>query len=200
MANTILSPANGDLILPISPTNGGTGVTNPTTHGVLIAEGSSPMHTVVLGAGQILIGATASDPVGATLTQGTNISISSASGSITINATGAASFTWTEVTGTSQSMAVNNGYIANNAGLVTLTLPSTATQGSIISVQGKGTGGWAIAQNVGQTIHFGNVATTTGVGGSLSSTNQWDSLTILCVTANTTWALLGAPQGNITYV
>lgn len=107
--------------------------------------------------------------------------------------------TWNEVTGTSQSAAVNNGYILNNSSLVTLTLPSTAAQGSIIEVAGKGSGGWKIAQNASQTIHFGNTNTTTGTGGSLASTNQYDSLTILCITANTDFIVLSS-VGNITIV
>lgn len=51
-----------------------------------------------------------------------------------------AGFTWNEITGTSSGMAVNNGYIANNAGLVTLTLPASAALGSVIEVAGKGSG------------------------------------------------------------
>ena len=52
-------------------------------------------------------------------------------------------------------MSVNNGYIANNAGLVTLTLPDTAALGDEVLVQGKGAGGWLIAQNASETIYFG---------------------------------------------
>ena len=96
-------------------------------------------------------------------------------------------------------MAVDNRYAANNAGLVTLTLPVTAAAGDFVEVFGKGAGGWLIAQNSGQTIHLGNSATTAGVGGSLASTNQWDNIYIVCVTANTTWSAR-APQGNITVV
>ena len=108
-------------------------------------------------------------------------------------------FPWTDVTTTSQSMAINNGYTANNAGLVTLTLPSTAAYGSIVRVSGKGAGGWTIAQNSGQTIHFGSVNTTTGTGGSLSSTLQYDTVESLCSTANTDWTVQFS-IGNITYV
>ena len=109
------------------------------------------------------------------------------------------SFMWNEVTGTSSAMAVSNGYIANNAGLVTLTLPATAALGSVIEVSGKGAGGWLIAQNSGQTIHFGNSTTTTGVGGSIASTLQYDTVKILCITANTTWVVL-SNVGNLTVV
>jgi hypothetical protein len=96
-------------------------------------------------------------------------------------------------------MAVNNGYIANNAGLVTLTLPDTAALGSIIEVVGKGAGGWKIAQNAGETIHFGNINTTTGTGGSLASTATYDAIRCVCTIANTDWTVLSV-QGVITVV
>lgn len=110
-----------------------------------------------------------------------------------------ASVAWSEVTGTTQSMAVNNGYILNNAGVVTATLPTTAALGTIIEVAGKGAGGWTIAQNASQLIHYGSQVTTTGAGGSLSSSNQYDSVKLLCTVANTTWTVLSS-QGNLTYV
>lgn len=108
--------------------------------------------------------------------------------------------TWNEEVTTSATMSANNAYIANNAGLVTLTLPDTAALGDIVMVQGKGAGGWAIAQNAGDTIHFGDVSTTTGVGGSLASNDQYDSIQLVCITANTDFAVLTGPQGTITYV
>lgn len=135
-----------------------------------------------------------------TLTAGSNIAITAGSNTITIASTGGgSSFTWNTVSGTSQAMAVNNGYIANNAGLVTLTLPATAAVGDMIRVTGKGAGGWTIAQNSGQTIYFGTSTTTTGVGGSLASSQQRDGVEIVCVTANNDFNVLSA-QGNLTVV
>ncbi len=103
----------------------------------------------------------------------------------------------TVVTGTSQAAAVNNSYIANNASLVTVTLPATAAVGSVVNVGGLGAGGWLLAQNAGQTIHFGNATTTTGTGGSIASQNQYDNITVQCVVANTTF-VVQASQGNLT--
>jgi hypothetical protein len=95
-------------------------------------------------------------------------------------------------------MAVNNGYVADNGSLTTLTLPSVAAFGSIIRVAGKA-GGWAIAQNAGQIVHFGSASTTSGAGGSLSSTLTYDAVELLCITANTTFAVLSS-VGNLTVV
>jgi hypothetical protein len=108
-------------------------------------------------------------------------------------------FSWSEVTGTSSAMAINNGYIANNVGLVTLTLPATAALGSIFEVTGKGTGGWLVAQNSGQTLFFGTSTTTPGATGSLASTQQRDSIRFVCVTANNDFNVLSS-IGSITVV
>lgn len=134
----------------------------------------------------------------AAITAGTGISVTPGANTITIAATGG-SFTWSEVTGTSQAMAINNGYILNNVGLVTATLPSTAALGSVVRIAGKGAGGWRLAQNSGQTIFFGSSTTTPGTGGSLSSTNRRDCVELVCVTADTDWDVLSV-QGNLTVV
>lgn len=184
--------------LPISSTNGGTGVSNPTARTLPVAEGASNFTFLgPLTNGQLLIGSTSADPVAAALTQGSGISITNGAGTITISSTGAISFT--TVTGTSQSMSVNSGYVANNAALVTLTLPSTAAVGDVVKVFGLGAGGWSVAQNASQLIRFGNQVTTTGTGGSLSSGNQYDTLVLVCIVTNTTWSVESV-QGNLTVV
>jgi collagen type VII alpha len=119
--------------------------------------------------------------------------------------TGSGGLSWTEVTGTSQSMVANNGYIANNAGLVTLTLPTTIAIGDLIPVSGFGAGGWTIAQNSGQQIFWdaggvdGTNETTAGVTGSLSSTDRYNCIEVQCVVANTTFIVRWA-KGNITII
>ncbi len=145
--------------------------------------------TFITTNGQLIVGKTGSDPVITTLTAGTGISITNGSGSITVAATNGG-FSWNEITTTSNNMASGNGYIANNAGLVTLTLPAVAAIGSTVQVTGKGAGGWRIAQNAGQTIYFNAATTTTGVGGSLSSTSVRDGVELVCVTANNDWNVL----------
>lgn len=135
-----------------------------------------------------------------TLAAGSGISITTNAGTdtITITNTGA-SVAYSEVTGTTQAMAVNTRYAANNASVVAFTLPSTAAIGDVVYVLGKGAGGWSIAQNSGQTIHFSDLNTTTGVGGSLASTNRYDCIEIICITANTDW-IVPSVVGNITIV
>lgn len=107
--------------------------------------------------------------------------------------------TWTEVTGTTQAAAVNNGYVLNNAALVTITIPDTAAVGDVIEIVGKGAGGWRIAQNASESINYGIDSTTTGTGGQVNSTNRYDSARLVCITANTTWNIISS-IGNLDLV
>lgn len=130
---------------------------------------------------------------------GTSTLYLSQDGTYTTPSGGGSSFTWNTVTATTQTAAINNGYITNNAGLVTVTLPSTAAVGSIVEIAGQGAGGWKVAQTTSVLINFGSAVTTTGTGGSLASTNQFDAVRLLCITANTGWVVLSS-IGNITIV
>ena len=183
---------------PLSATQGGLGVASPTAHGVLIGEGASAVTPIVLSAGQILIGTTASDPSAATITGSGGITVSATSGAIAISGSGTG-LTWVDQASGTVTMAVNTAYVVDDgASLVTLTFPATAALGSVFGIIGKGAGGWTIAQATGQSIHFGNVTTTTTTG-SLSSTLQYDSVWLVCITANTVFSVYDA-VGNITYV
>ena len=108
-------------------------------------------------------------------------------------------FTWNNITGTSQSMTINNGYLANNASLVTLTLPTTASIGDVLKVTGVGAGGWRIAQNANQSIRYGDQLTTTGITGRIDSLAQGDSIELVCVTTNNSWQVISA-IGNVDLV
>jgi hypothetical protein len=191
----LASPTNGNNISwTIGAGSLRSDVTGTTNHAIQLGNSGGSLTSLgVATNGQIPIGSTGADPVLATLTQGTGISISNGAGSITISATG--SFTWTEVTGTSQSASVNNGYIANNASLVTITLPSTFAVGDIVRIGGKGTGLWRLAANTGDTIHFGNQDTS--ASGSLTATNRYDSIEVVGITANSDWLVLSS-VGNLT--
>lgn len=182
--NTIMYATSANVLGSISAANSAVLLTNAS--GV-------PAFSGTLTNGQIIIGSTGGTPAAATLTAGAGISISNAANSITIAGTGSG-IGWTEVTGTTQAITADSGYIANNAGLVTLTLPVTAALGTAISIIGKGAGGWKIAQNASQIVQVGSQGSTAGVGGSVSSSNRYDSINLICTTANIVWTTLGAPQ------
>jgi len=183
-------------LLYASGTNAVTGLATANS-AALVTSGAGVPAWQTLTAGQILVGTTASAPAATTISSGTGITVTSGSGSISIALTGGASgtLTWNDVAGTTQAAAVNNGYIISNAGQTTVSLPATAAEGSVFAVQGKGAAGWILQANTGQVIHLGSSATSSA--GSLTSTNLWDSVTIVCVTANTTFAVTSV-IGNLT--
>lgn len=158
---------------------GGTGITTATAYSVICAG------TTATGAFQSL----------ASLGLAGEVLTSNGAGALpTWQAGGGGGITWNEVTGTSQSAAVNNGYIANNASLVTVTLPSTAALGSTVRVLGKGAGLWKLLANTGQTIHFGNTDST--VAGYVQATQRYDAIEVVCTVANTEWTVANGPMGG----
>lgn len=122
----------------------------------------------------------------------------SASGStVTIDVSGG--FDWATVAGASQTLVASNGYITGNAGLTTFTLPAVASIGDTFQIAGASAGGWIVAQNAGQVIHYNAVDTTVGAGGSIASTNRYNIIEILCVVANTGFTVLSS-SGALTVV
>lgn len=168
-------------------------------HNLIVGTGSAYTALGSATDGQLPIGSTGADPVLATLTSGTGVTIQNGAGSITISVSGTG-LTWNDVTTGTQQLAVSNGYVTNNAGGVTYTLPASASLGDTIQIVGK-LGAWTVAQNANQQIAIGNTATTAGVGGSLASTNVGDCIELTCITpgASTVYRVT-ASMGNITIV
>ncbi|MES2218977.1 MAG: hypothetical protein V4501_11265 [Pseudomonadota bacterium] len=172
---------------------GGVATANSAT---LITDSSGvPVMSSAMTNGQLIIGSTGNAPTAATLTAGAAISITNGAGSITVAST-ASALTWNNIAGTTQAAAVNNGYVVGNASQTTITLPATAALGSVIAVQGKGAAGWILTANTGQTIHLG--ASVTSSAGSLTSVNLWDSVEVVCVTADTVWSVTRVLSAGLT--
>ncbi len=162
--------------------NGGTGVNNGAS--TLTYGGNTSFVGAFTFAGTLTNNTAVTFPTSGTLATTADIPISP----VAVN-----------VTGTTQAMTAGRSYVANNASLVTLTLPTTAAFGTWIAVAGKGAGGWIIAQNAGQTIRLASRATSTGVAGTLNSTTQYDATFLFCTTADTDWILIG-PAGNLNFL
>ncbi len=162
----------------------------------LVTQTSTSATWAILGGGTSDVNTLTGDSGGAisptggtiTLAGGTGISTSGSGSTITYNVVGGGLKT-TVVSGTTQAAAINNRYVPNNAGTCTVTLPATAAVGSAVVVDGLGAGGWVVAQNASQVINSPGGSTTIGAGGSLASTNRYDSVTLICVVANTTWTI-----------
>ena len=108
--------------------------------------------------------------------------------------TGAA-FTWETVSGTSQTVADQTGYIPLNGSLTTFTLPLTAPVGFNFAIEGLGNGGWTVQANGGQYIRF--LSTVTNSGGTASSAFQYDGCHIVCITANTEFKIITAGSSGL---
>jgi hypothetical protein len=158
-----------------------------------------PVYTATMTNGQVVIGSTGATPTAATLTAGTGVTITNGAGSITIASSGTPQ-SIVDQNSSSVTMAVNTIYIIDNgASLVTLTLNATVALGQTFEIVGFSAGGWTIAQNAGQTIHFNSTSTTTGATGTLSSTVQYNSVKLTCSKANTDFTVTTS-QGNLTVV
>ena len=115
---------------------GGTGANTFTDHGILIGNATNPVSaTAELANGQLLIGSTGNAPVPATLTQGTDISITNASGSITINhgtvsnvpGTGSTTLNFGDTFNAIDSVTVSSQGHLTSQNTQTYTLPSAPT-------------------------------------------------------------------------
>lgn len=109
-------------------------------------------------------------------------------------------FIWNASVSTPVNMLTNNGYLQTVGSLTTFVLPTTSNFGDKIAVMGSSPGGWIITQGAGQQINIGSVSSTIGMGGSVSSTDQHDSIELICIQANLVWQVNSAPQGNLTIV
>lgn len=98
-------------------------------------------------------------------------------------------------------MVTNNGYIVNySIGAVTLTLPAVSSVGDELIILGLSASGYSIAQLTGQQVIIAPSTTTLGVGGSLTTTNRYDAITLRCMVANSIWGVSSNPQGTFTIV
>jgi len=155
---------------------------NGAAGGVLAFDNTAYPAVITPGSsGLVLTSVSGNSPVWAAAQQGVN--------------------SWVVVTGTTQAMAVNTGYIANNAGQVVATLPATSAVGDMLAITGiNNATGWRVAQNAGNQIFFGSATpTTAGVGGSITSIATRDTITLVCTSANANWQVISS-IGSMTIV
>jgi hypothetical protein len=193
-------------ILPVPLADGGTnaaltasdgGVFYSTASSGAILAGTATANRVLLsGANSTPSWSTATYPI----TAGTNGNVLTSDGTNWVSSP-PTSGSWVNQTTATVTMATNSGYTANaGASLITFTLPTSSAIGDFIEIVGVGSGLWTIAQAAGQQIQVAPNATTLGVGGSLSSINQYDSVRLRCVVANTTWAVVSQQSTGLTRV
>lgn len=126
------------------------------------------------------------------------ISVSGNPGTNTLTITETGLTGWNKISA-SQTLVVNMGYFCTGGGTLALLLPATSIVGDEIQVSLVGSTAWQITQGAGQQIIMGSSQTTAGVGGTLTSTQQGDSIRMVCLTTNLTWVVLSS-MGNPTVV
>lgn len=107
---------------------------------------------------------------------------------------GGSGVAWSTIVGTTQDAVVNSGYVIGNAAQTTITLPATAAVGAIVAVQGLGAAGWVLEPNSGQTIQVGQTA----AGISVTSAANFDAIEVVCIVADTTWAMRSGVSSGFT--
>jgi hypothetical protein len=163
-----------------------------TINGAVVAAGTNPVRSDGTGANTLAIEVQTSQAIASA--DATKIGLSNFNSSqFSVAATGFVSiinagFTWTDVTGATQTIAVQNGYLTDRGGGVTYTLPATAAIGDTFIVVGKA-GLATITPNANQQILIGSASGTVGATGTAVSTNAGDSITFVCTTsgASTVW-------------
>lgn len=124
--------------------------------------------------------------------------VTSAVGNVITVTVSGSGMTWNRITA-SQTLVINNGYFCVGGGDLVLLLPAVSTLGDTIEVYLDGSTSFQITQNAGQSIKLGNQVTTSGVGGSITTTQQGDSLRLVCDTINLRWTITSM-MGNTTFV
>jgi hypothetical protein len=167
-----------------------------------LAEGSPGAYRD--SSGRVIINASAQIEITAADTVGVRIEVSGGALAVAVNggsATQSGYFTGAFLTSSSftgilwsaiaanQALLPNRGYICTGGALL-LSLPAVSSFAQIIEISLSGGTSFSITQGAGQQIGIGNLTTTAGVGGSLTSTSTGDSLRMICTVASTTWRVL----------
>ena len=169
-------------------------IINPFT-GRLDAEntggGPGGFISTITGNDSVAVGAAVGGNIN--IVGGTGVTVTGNAGTNTLTITSGKA--WTAISA-SQTLAVNNGYACiSPGGALSLALPAVSDVGSIIEITLDGSTRFVVTQGAGQQIRIGNLSTTAGVAGSLTSTQQGDSIRMVCSVANLKWNVLSS-MGN----
>lgn len=182
-------------------TDGGTGASSLTDHGVLLGSGTAAVTATAVGAtGEIFVGVTGADATWLAAGDANKVLTAHGAGSAVTWETPGAGTTWlTKSNATGDATAtVNYAYTINHAtpaNLLTITLPATAAVGDRVEIVGNTAGMWKLVAAAGDTIKL--LSSTTSAGGYLLATTQYDCVEVVCTVADTTWVVCSS-MGNLT--
>lgn len=89
-----------------------------------------------------------------------------------------------------------DSYFCSGTSTINITLPGSASLGDSFSVYATSSSGWAIVQSVGQQSRCGQIFSTAGSTGGLSSSSACDTVTLTYCSANGIWEATSY-QGNV---
>ncbi len=158
------------------------GVATATSYNKLLITAPATSATLVLADGKTL---TVSNTLTFTGTDAASVNFG-AGGTVAYTG-GSGTIVTASIAGTTQAAAVNTRYIVTNAGQTTITLPTTFAIGDVIIIKGLGAAGWILAAGTATTVRLGSSVTSSA--GSLTSANQYDTVAVSGLVANTTWSV-----------
>lgn len=173
---------------PITPSGG-----TITINGATVAAGTNPVRTDGTAANTFAIEVQKSQAISSTDETKIGLAVFNSSyftvdGNGFVSLANPSGFPWTDVTGATQTLAVNNGYVTDRGGGVTYTLPASGTLGDTIKIVGK-LGLATITPNANQQILIGSSSGAVGATGTAASNNVGDCIELICITAgaSTVW-------------
>ena len=93
------------------------------------------------------------------------------------------------VTEPTQVVDINSVYVPTGTPQTVFTLPNTVSVGTRVEIDGQGAGGWKLLVGSGQTIRI-PMGSPNVANASVTSSSKYDSISIICVEANTTWIVV----------
>ncbi len=150
-----ISNAVASDIRPMGTVLGGTGISSPTAHGIMVAEGASAMVSKTLTNGQLLVGSTGADPVAAAITSsGSTITVTNGAGTLNVDVTAPLNVA---TGGTGATTLTSHGILLGH-GTSAVTASAALTNGQLLV---GSTGNDPVAATL---IQGANVTITNGAG------------------------------------
>jgi len=153
------------LTTDLAVTEGGTGASTLTDHGVLVGSGTAAVTALAVGTnGQVLVGSTGADPVFATVASADNsIEVTGGAGTIDLSATGTVAIN--AQTGTTYTLVIGDAgklVTLDNAAAIAMTVPPNSSvafdTGTTIIFAQKGAGTVTFTEGSGVTIESRDAA------------------------------------------